>query len=138
MSAIHSVEAAKAAFPHLKWRDAPSANGKGKIAFAIVGGNKATGDNTIFLAMENGAKAPLHTHRMRTHRSTIWPFRESLTMLIGELHDVFGEKSGVVLVAGNDGVADLGGDDAHAPSVPDGGFALLIYRQPAGSDAVTR
>ncbi len=128
MSPIYSVEAAKAAFPHLKWRDAPSFGngGKGKITFAIMGGDKRSGDVTILLAMEDGARAPTHFHNERPG----WPYRETITMLIGVLHDVFATEPDRVLRAGE--TIDLADSNTHAPSVASGGFALLIYRQPAG------
>ena len=131
MSAISSVAQAKAAFPHLKWRDNPSDNGRGTTAFVICDLKKTSGDNTIFLAMEDGAAAYSHVHLQRVG----WPFVESVTCLVGEVH---GLKPVVepdfVLSAGQS--LDLWSGEAHAPYVPEGGFALLIYRQPGGHKRV--
>lgn len=127
MTAVQSVAQAKAAFPQLKWRDA-NPDGGGEVAFAICGGDKTSGDNTIFLAMADGAQAPTHRHREREG----WPFRETITCLAGELHGANPHDPDFVLFAGK--TVDLNDDTPHRPYVPSGGFALVYYRQPAGHD----
>lgn len=127
MSAIESVAQAKAAFHGLKWRDANPSEG-GEVAFAICGGDKTTGDNTIFLAMGDGAKGSLHRHREREG----WPFREIITCLAGEMHGTDPHDQNFVLKAGQS--VDLTDDTPHRPYVPVGGFALVLYRQPAGHE----
>ncbi len=127
MPKITSVDEAKAAFPDLKWRDAPS----GRSAFAICGGERTTGDITIFLAMEKGASAPTHIHRERIG----WPFRESITCLAGRLFGTDPHNPDYVLQAGES--IDLNDDTPHRPYVTDVGFALVTYRQPAGHIVVS-
>ncbi len=129
MSAISSVAQAKAAFPNLKWRDANPPDG-GEVAFAICGGDKTTGDVTIFLAMGYGAKAPLHRHRERGG----WPFRETIVCFAGEMYGTNPHDNGFVLRAGQS--VDLNDDTPHRPCVQPDGFALVVYRQPAGNDSV--
>lgn len=129
MSAIQSVAQAKAAFPHLKWRDANPPDG-GEVAFAICGGDKSTGDVTIFLAMGDGAKAPLHRHRERGG----WLFRETITCFAGEMCGTNPHDKDFVLKAGQS--VDLNDDTPHQPYVQTSGFALVVYRQPAGNDIV--
>ena len=129
MSAINSVAQAKAAFSDLKWRDANPPEG-GEVAFAICGGDRGTGDVTIFLAMGDGAKAPLHRHREREG----WLFRETITCFAGSMHGTNPHYPDYVLNAGES--IDLSDDTPHCPYVPAGGFALVVYRQPAGHDIV--
>ncbi len=129
MSWINSVAAAKAAFPHLDWRDVDAKDG-GEVAFAICGGNKETGDVTIFLAMGNGAMAPLHRHRERGG----WPFRETITCFAGVMFGTNPHDESFVLKAGQS--VDLIDDMPHQPYVRTDGFALVVYRQPAGHDLV--
>ncbi|MCR4312599.1 MAG: hypothetical protein NUV56_04945 [Candidatus Uhrbacteria bacterium] len=124
MPPITSVETAKAAFPNLKWRDdQPTV---GAIAYAIMGGDRATGDITILLAMEGGACAPVHNHIEREG----WPFRETITCLAGSMYGIKQDDAGFVLEAGQS--VDLNDSENHAPRVLADGFALVIYRQPAG------
>ncbi|MBI4449621.1 hypothetical protein HY634_01040 [Candidatus Uhrbacteria bacterium] len=129
MSAIQTVAQAKEAFPQLRWRDANPPEG-GEVSFAICGGDKETGDITIFLVMGDGAKAPLHRHRERGG----WPFRETITCFAGEMHGTNPHDDQFVLKAGQS--MDLTDDTPHRPHVLPGGFALVVYRQPAGSDVV--
>lgn len=129
MLAIRSVQDAKEAFPQLRWKDLVSGSG-GRMAFAIVGGNKGTGDITIFLAMEDGATAPLHRHNNREG----WPFNESITVLVGSLYDVDPGQPDLAVDSGRS--IDLIGNRPHAPRVNSGGFALVIYRQPAGMELI--
>lgn len=126
MTAISSVAQAKDAFPDLLWRDKPSDNGKGALAFVICDLDRTSGDNTIFLAMEGGASAYSHVHLMRLG----WPFGETIVCLAGEVYGVKYFDPDFVLRAG--ACVDLLGDEAHAPYVLEDGFALLVYRQPGG------
>lgn len=125
MSAIQSVAQAMAAFPGLKWKTEDRSKGEGVAAFAICGGDKTTGDITIFLALADGAREPLHRHCSRVE----WPFRETITCLAGELHGIY-KSFDTPLRAGQ--TVDLNDGLPHAPFVPQGGFALIIYRQPGG------
>lgn len=117
---ITSVELAKAAFPHLRWRDQPSDNGKGKIAYVICGGDKQTGDIIIFLALEDGAATYEHVHIGSEH----------ITVFAGELCGVKDGDDLFVLSAGES--IDLEGGSKHRPYVQEGGFCLLWYRQTCG------
>ena len=125
---IRSVQDVLDVFPDLKWRDGKPTVGRSQ--YAIVGGDRATGDMTVFLAMEGGARAPLHTHRERED----WPFRETITCLAGEMYETDPNRPDFVLRAGM--TVDLPTDKPHSPYVSVEGFALVTYRQPAGSDAV--
>ncbi|NQV89421.1 MAG: hypothetical protein HQ488_03815 [Parcubacteria group bacterium] len=123
---LTSVAGVKAAFPHLTWRDQPSPEG-GNISLAICGGDRKTGDITMLYAMDDGAVSPLHTH----HERVGWPYVESTTCLTGRMLGLDPDDPTFVLTAGN--TVDLNDDTPHQPYVEAGGFALVIFRQPAGS-----
>ncbi len=122
---IDSVASAKTAFPDLTWRGPDP-----KAQFAFL--KQRDGDRSdvvILLVMEDGATAPLHVHNKREG----WPFRETISVMVGELHGIFRDYSNILKTGQT---VDINDDLPHAPFVPEGGFCLLYYRQPGGSTQV--
>ena len=81
-----SVEDVRSTFPDMKWRvsDAVNPDGStGKIAFAVIGGNRDTGNIHVLAVLENAA-APAHTHEPATVAD---PYGELIITIAGVLED---------------------------------------------------
>lgn len=125
---LKSVQDVLRTFDNLRWK----IEGDDRIAYAVCGLDKSTGDNTILLAMEDGARAPLHRHLARRSEPSCPLFRESITCLAGTLHGTDPHRLDFVLGPGRS--IDLTDETPHQPYVLLGGFALVLYRQPGGHE----
>lgn len=110
------------AFPtsHFRWK-IHSAEGGGRYAYAVLSGNRETGEVWVLEVMEN-AVAPEHIHTVSER------YGELVFILEGELVDVNDDGDAVVLSKGN--VLMHHSPRPHAPSAS---FVVLVFHQPRGS-----
>ena len=108
------------AFPYLKWR-LQDLEGGGQTVYAILDGDKKTGDITVFAAIEKGMFLK-HTHRGRQP----FEYGERIITLVGELKGVLKGNSQFSL---KPGIYDLPPGSRHQPYAD---FWVGIYHQPGG------
>lgn len=99
--------------------------GIGRIAFAVIGGNKSTGEIHVLAALENAA-APHHKHGPPSLGNQ---YGELIISIAGELEDEDDATKPVMLGPGMHLVHAPG--THHRPRAPR--FALVYYHQPHGS-----
>lgn len=118
-----SITELQASFPMLKWRVGPTGEKGGVWAYAILGGNKETGEISVLFALERGS-APEHEHIAGG------PYLEFIAVLGGEMNDVADNYQPVTLWAGDTLIHVDGAGRIHAPSTPT--FCWGYYHQPRG------
>lgn len=125
-SELNNLDAVLAAFPFLRWKTHTGPDGQGRTAFAILSGNKETGEIWV-LAVIEGTNAPEHEHLDGG------PYGELIWTLAGELEDVADDGTPVRLGPGS--VIVHKGGSAHSPRAT---FWFGGYHQPRGSRLVTK
>ncbi len=112
-------------FP-VKWkvRSDPKSAPTGRIAFAVLGGDKDTGEVWV-LAILEGAAAPKHRHNPGG------PYGERIITLAGALVDTADDGTPVLLEADQELIH--AGDTIHEPRA---NFWVGLYHQPCGSEPV--
>ncbi|MDP3965155.1 MAG: hypothetical protein Q8Q20_05915 [bacterium] len=122
---INSVESAMRVLSFLKWKEPPAEEGKGRTAFAVLGGNRETGEVWVMAAIEGGA-APDHEHLPGGR------YGELIITLAGTLEDTTDSGQEVQVGAGQ--ILVHGDMTTHAPRASK--FWLGIYHQPRGSRVI--
>lgn len=114
------------AFPwnHFRWK-VHSAEGGGRYAYAVLSGNRETGEIWVLEVMEN-CTAPEHIHTLSER------YGELVFILEGELIDV--NDAGETVVLGKGSVLMHNIPRPHAPSAS---FVVLLFHQPRGSKLVS-
>lgn len=120
-----SLEEITTIFGNLKWRTYPSPQGEGRTSFAVIGGNKKTGEIHVLAVIENCA-APEHEHTAGGQ------YGELIITIAGELEDVTDAGEPILLRPGMHLVH--GGGTRHQPRAK---FWFGYYHQPRGSTLVS-
>lgn len=107
--------------PDLKWRL------HGQTAFAIIGGNKETGELHVLAVIEHGS-APEHEH------IDGGPYGELIITISGELEDV--DDDGVPVMLGPGQMLIHRGATVHTPKASN--FWFGYYHQPRGSRLIKK
>lgn len=124
-----STDEIVARLPRFRWEVHPGAKG-GKIAYAVVSGNKETGEVWVLAILED-AKAPAHEHIAGGS------YGEMIVTFSGCLLDVADDGKPVQLLPGS--ILEHRGGSIHAPEPlkgPDNAFWFGLYYQPRGSRLV--
>jgi len=124
---MQTLAAVLTAFPALKWRTDTDTIGAGAgagTAYAIVGGDKSTGEIYVFAVIQR-ATAPRHFHRPGGD------YGEKIGTFAGALHD-YDDDGNRVTVGPND-LLIHGPGTTHAPWAD---FWFGYYHQPRGSELV--
>lgn len=109
--------------PHFRWK-VHQTNGGGRYAYAVLSGNRQTGEIWVLEVMEN-CTAPEHIHAVSEQ------YGELVFILDGWLTDL--TDTGQTVVLGKGGVLMHNTPRPHAPSAR---FAVLLFHQPRGSRLV--
>ncbi|MEK7552294.1 MAG: hypothetical protein AAB534_02655 [Patescibacteria group bacterium] len=113
-----------ATYPQLKWKVHPSADGKGRTAYAVVSGNRETGELWVMAVIEN-CTVPKHRH------NSGGKYGEMILTISGALYDTIAHGHEVIYSSGS--VVFLPEDSVHAPHAV---FWHGLYHQPRGSTLV--
>ncbi len=113
-----------ATFHDLRWRVSESGP-IGRVAYAVIDGNKQTGEIHILVAMEKAA-APLHEHLSGG------TYGELILTFDGELDDVTGEGQPIKLLPGMHLIHEP--NSRHQPKTST--FWFGYYHQPCGSKLI--
>ena len=120
---MSSLDQVLATYPQFKWK--VQEVGKGRTAYAVVSGNKETGECWVMAVIEDCA-APKHRHNPGGGK-----YGEMILTINGSLQDIRDDGHELIYCAGS--VAFLPEDSVHAP------FAVFwhgLYHQPRGSTLV--
>lgn len=110
--------------PLFRWK-VHAADGGGRYAYAVLSGNRETGEVWVLEVMEE-CTAPEHLHNSSEK------YGELVFVIDGELVDVTDEGNRIVL--GKGGVLVHHSPRPHAPSAR---FVVLLFHQPRGSKLVS-
>ncbi len=121
-----SVDEVVAKLPQFRWKVQDAEDG-GKMAFAVISGNKATGEIHVLAALEDAA-APRHEHLEGG------PYGELILGIAGQLWDEADDGQSVFLNSGD--ILIHGGGTIHAPRPAQRSmrnrFWFGYYHQPRG------
>ncbi len=112
--------------PRFRWKVQEPSSG-GKIAYAVISGNKETGEVWVLAILENAA-APRHEHVAGG------PYGEWILTIAGCLQDVDDSGKEIHLYPGD--MLFHGGGTIHTPKPSSAGnnaFWFGLYHQPRGS-----
>lgn len=114
------------AFPwsHFRWK-VHSAEGGGRYAYAVLSGNRETGEVWVLEVME-GCTAPEHIHTVSER------YGELIFILEGELLDKNDAGEQVLLTKGS-----VLMHHSPRPHAPYASFVVLVFHQPRGSKLVS-
>lgn len=121
---LRSLDEVVATYQLYKWQIKPGATGTGRMAYAVVSGNKETGEIFVLAVLED-ATAPRHRH----HDGGL--YGEWIITISGRLIDVTDDGQEIILPPGT--TLHHMGNTVHAPRAT---FWFGFYHQPRGSSVV--